>query len=352
MDIMKACALTRYNVITDGDQVDLSKVRKALVKMGFKDIEENFQEDSSLGWIQLGNWHGVDFPKETWNFNEFIIFSLRQDLRTTAGSAVSRYVERKVQVLMNEQKRMVSKKERRDIKEEVEQELRAKSLLSTATYDVIWWPGLKDSMLWFFSADKKARGVFEDYFRTTFNPDIRLELIGAYSLAPRLRPKTKAWFTLPPTADLLDRLEEGAFLGPLFLMWLYKASLSGEVKGLRKEYEIRMSQSLLFQDDKRKVMLSGTGEEWPEADTAASNNRKLVKAKIDLVDGEDQYSWVQDYGMLDFKSLKAKIDGIGLEGEGPLMEMLYKEQCISAFLMVFEDLFAGFLESLGSTKPV
>jgi hypothetical protein len=74
-----------------------------------------------------------------------------------------------------------------EIRERIKTELMRKSVPIPAIYDLCW--NLSDSTLLFFSTNKKAQAVLEDYFKESFG--LRLQQQIPYNIAEQLLSNTE-----------------------------------------------------------------------------------------------------------------------------------------------------------------
>ncbi len=204
MGFMNASAsFTRYH-ITDAVPADLwSQIPDKLKQFAFKEIEDT-AEERGWGWVcyddMLDSFWRTAPPEK----GEFITFSLRLDTRRVPAAVLKKHVTlalREEENKIKEQgKKYVSRERKKELKEQVQLKLRARTLPIPAEFNAVW--SIQSGVVYFASTQSKVLELFEEYFSTTFGVDI--EPMTPYALAVRLQGED--------VMDKLDSLEPSRFV--------------------------------------------------------------------------------------------------------------------------------------------
>lgn len=141
-------------------------IAERVVAFAFKDIDETYEEDS-LGWVSVFNMFDTDFEYASYAAGNYVTLSMRLDERKVSSTIVKKYVAKEEERIKKEKQiPKISRSQRVEIKERIENELMRKALPMPAVFDLCW--NLEDSTLLFFSTNKKAQALLEDLFKDSF----------------------------------------------------------------------------------------------------------------------------------------------------------------------------------------
>lgn len=137
-----------------------------VVAFSFRDIDETYEEDS-LGWVSVFNMFDTEFNYASYAAGNYVTLSMRYDERKVSSAIVKKYVQKEEERIKKEKEiPKLSRSMRVEIKERIHNELMRKSLPVPSVYDLCW--NLEKSTLLFFSTNKKAQALLEDFFKESF----------------------------------------------------------------------------------------------------------------------------------------------------------------------------------------
>lgn len=111
--------------------------------------------------------------------------------------------------------------------------------------------------------------------------------------------------------DVLGKLEKTEYLGRDFLIWLWFKSEKGHGLidlGDQGHVEIRFDGKITLEkeddDAKETVACSGVNSRFKEARLALRENKKVTKAGLRLILGDDEFRFTMDSRWMNFNSFK------------------------------------------------
>jgi hypothetical protein len=132
----------------------------------FKDIDDTYDE-SSLGWVSLMSMFDSEFRYGSYANGNFITLSMRFDERKVSSAILKKFVQKEEERIKREKQiPKISRSMRVEIKERIHSELMRKALPIPSVFDLSW--NLADSTLLFFTTNKKAHAILEDFFKQSF----------------------------------------------------------------------------------------------------------------------------------------------------------------------------------------
>lgn len=187
MGFMNASAsFTRY-YITEPVPSDLwPQIPDKLKQFAFKEIEDT-AEERGWGWVCFDDMLDSFWRTAPPEKGEFITFSLRLDTRRIPSAVLKKHValELREEERKNKEqgKKYVSRERKKEIREQVQLKLRARSFPIPAEFNAVW--NIQTGAVYLASTQSKVLELFEEYFSTTFGLD--LEPMTPYALAVRLQ---------------------------------------------------------------------------------------------------------------------------------------------------------------------
>ncbi|SKA63356.1 recombination-associated protein RdgC [Desulfobaculum bizertense] len=193
---------TRYRLIEEVPESLWPEVTERLRKHAFLDIDDTADE-RSFGWVSIDDMLDTRFEMAPPEKGEYITFALRLDTRRISAAVLKKHVA----IAMNQElakarelgRKSVSRERKKEVREQVQLKLRARSLPVPAQFDVVW--NIRTNMIYLASTQPKMRSLFEDMFTLTF--DLHLEPLTPYYRAVELLGEEKA--------AQLDEIEAGRF---------------------------------------------------------------------------------------------------------------------------------------------
>lgn len=140
----------------------------------FQDIDDSLEE-YSIGWVSVANMFDADFSYASYAAGDYVVLSLRVDERKVSSAVLKKCVLKEEERIKQERQiPKLSRSARLEIKERVRTQLVRKSVPVPAVYDMAW--NLSDGTLFFFSTNKKAMVLLEEFFKETFDLSIVLQI--------------------------------------------------------------------------------------------------------------------------------------------------------------------------------
>jgi len=167
-------SFVRFSV--DGELPDnpLDYIAERIKAYSFQDIDETYDE-YSIGWVSIHNMFDSDFAYASYIAGDNITLTLRVDERKVSPAILKKIVQKEEErTRLEKQLPKLSRSMKVQIKETVRTELMRKAIPIPAIYDLYW--NLTDSILVFFTTNKKAHAILEDFFRETFGLLIRQQI--------------------------------------------------------------------------------------------------------------------------------------------------------------------------------
>ncbi len=164
----------RFNVEGELPDNTLEYLLDRIISFGFEDIDDSFEE-YSIGWVSVLDMFDAEFRNASWIAGDYITLSLRIDERKVSSAIIKKYIAKEEDRIRKEkQLPKLSRSARMRIRERVQSELVRKAMPIPAVYDLAW--NLSEGTLIFFSTNKKAQALLEDYFRETFGLLIKQQI--------------------------------------------------------------------------------------------------------------------------------------------------------------------------------
>ena len=140
----------------------------------FEDIDDNIEE-YSVGWVSVLNMFDAAFEYGSHLYGDYVVLSLRIDERKVSPPILKKFTQKEEERLKKEkQVPKLSRTLRLEIKERIKTELTRKAMPVPAVYDLVW--SLGESSLYFFSTNKKAHMLLEDFFKDCFGLVLVLQI--------------------------------------------------------------------------------------------------------------------------------------------------------------------------------
>lgn len=108
-------------------------------------------------------------------FGDGFLLRMRVEKRKISAELASIIFKEKLQTAEHEKQRNLSRREKRELKDEVKIELVEKSLPNISYVDAYW--NSEDQSVILFSASKKLQGLFEDLFKKSFSDPLDAMLV-------------------------------------------------------------------------------------------------------------------------------------------------------------------------------
>ncbi len=178
----RSSSFVRFTVEGELPDNPLEFIADRIHSFVFEDIDDNFEE-YSVGWVSLLNMFDSAFEYGSHLYGDYVVLSLRVDERKVSPSILKKFTQKEEERIKKEkQLPKLSRTQRLEIKERIRTELTRKAMPVPAVYDLVW--SLSESSLYFFSTNKKAHMLLEDFFKDCFG--LVLELQIPFTIATQL----------------------------------------------------------------------------------------------------------------------------------------------------------------------
>lgn len=193
MGFLKGSAsFVRFSVVGELPENSLDFIAQRVIAFSFKDIDDTYDE-YSIGWVSVLNMFDSQFAYASYVAGDYITLTLRIDERKVSPAILKKIVQKEEERVRHEQQvPKLSRSMKVQIKERVRTDLMRKAIPLPSTYELCW--SLSDATLLFFSTNKKAHAILEDFFKESFGLLIRQQI--PYTTAEHLLDE-----------DLLEKLE-------------------------------------------------------------------------------------------------------------------------------------------------
>jgi hypothetical protein len=142
-------------------------IAERLSLFAFQDIDDTY-DANSLGWVSIGNMFDSEFRYASYANDNFVTLSLRFDERKVASAILKKFVQKEEERIKKEKQiPKISRVHRVEIKERIHSELIKKAIPMPSVFDLSW--NVLDSTLLFFTTNRKAHSLLENFFKKTFN---------------------------------------------------------------------------------------------------------------------------------------------------------------------------------------
>ena len=201
--ILGSASFTRFMVNGEFQKENLEEIQNSISRFAFRNLDDFTEEERSVGWVNILNMFETDFEDRNFFKHPYIALSLRVDVRNVPRKALKQYcVEAENELKQNEDLEVLSKRQRRDIKEWVSRSLLKRAIPRSNTYDMVW--NTETSMLYFGAVSTTLCDEFAEYFLKTF--DLTLSSVFPYSLAYQILEDEDM------NPELLDGLRDSSFV--------------------------------------------------------------------------------------------------------------------------------------------
>lgn len=169
-----SASFVRFSVEGELPENPLDYIAERVVAYAFRDIDDTYDE-YSIGWVSVLNMFDSQFQYASYVAGDYITLTLRIDERKVSPAILKKFVQKEEErVKQEKQLPKLGRAMKVEIKERVRTELMRKAIPVPVVYDLCW--SLSDATLFFFSTNKKAQAVLEDFFNETFGMLIRQQI--------------------------------------------------------------------------------------------------------------------------------------------------------------------------------
>ncbi len=164
--ISGSASFVRFSVEGELPENILDFIADRIAAFSFQDIDDTYDE-YSIGWVSVLNMFDSNFEYGSYANGDYVTLTMRVDERKVSPVILKKFcLKEEERVKKEKQIPKISRTMKSEIKERIRVELMRKSVPIPAVYDLCW--NLSDSTLLFFSTNKKAQALLEDFFKETF----------------------------------------------------------------------------------------------------------------------------------------------------------------------------------------
>lgn len=183
MGFLKGTAsFVRFRVEGELPPSPMDFIAERVSSFSFRDIDDSYDE-YSIGWVSVMNMFDSAFNYSSHLCGDYVVLALRIDERKVS-SVILRKLTQKEEERVKREKQIpkIGRTMKVEIRERIKTEQMRKAIPLPALYDACW--NLADSTLFFFSTNKKAQTVLEDFFKESFGLLLRQQT--PYTIAEQL----------------------------------------------------------------------------------------------------------------------------------------------------------------------
>ncbi len=175
MGFLKGSAsFVRFQVVGELPENEMDFIADRIMAFAFQDIDDTYDE-YSIGWVSVLNMFDAQFRYASYVAGDCITMALRVDERKVSAAILKKMTQKEEERVRREKGlARLSRSAKTQIKERVRSELTKKALPVPALYEICW--NLSTSTLLFFSTNKKAQVLLEDFFQESFGLLLRQQI--------------------------------------------------------------------------------------------------------------------------------------------------------------------------------
>lgn len=175
MALLKGSAsFVRFSVDGELPENPLDFIADRVVAFSFKDIDDTYDE-YSIGWVSILNMFDSQFQYASYAAGDYITLTLRVDERKVSSAILKKIVQKEEErVRIEKELPKLSRSMKVEIKDRIRTELMRKAIPIPTTFELCW--SLSNSTIIFFSTNKKAQALLEDYFKESFGLLIKQQI--------------------------------------------------------------------------------------------------------------------------------------------------------------------------------
>jgi hypothetical protein len=339
-------------------------IAERLARHAFQSIDEGTAE-LSIGWVHLDDHKLAEFasPAHFWRDRQ-AVFTLRRDQRRVPAAIFKAHLHDAQQEFLSRNPGFsrVPKRTREELAEAVKERLRARTLPTPSTWDVVW--DTQQGIVTFTALSSTVIELFETEFKRTFD-GLRLQMIHPFARGLSV--------TAGETAEALNRANRAGseaaldlircnrWLGEDFLLWLLYRTMqeSGEYRVTRPGIAVEGEGFVAYLNDRlvlvatagetvQKITVAGPQDHFSEVRTALRNGKTIVDATLYLERGEDIWRLTLRGELFHFASLRGpavRIERDNTVNELDERESVFHERMhiLGVGLQLFDSLYGTFL---------
>ena len=169
-----SASFVRFSVEGELPENPLDFIADRVIAFSFRDIDDTYDE-YSIGWVSVLNMFDSQFQYASYAAGDYITITLRVDERKVSPAILKKFVQKEEErVKLEKQVPKLGRAQKVEIKERIRTELMRRAIPIPVIYGLRW--SLSESTLYFFSTNKKAHAVLEDFFKESFGLLLRQQI--------------------------------------------------------------------------------------------------------------------------------------------------------------------------------
>jgi hypothetical protein len=306
MCIRDSVSIYQYEVAGDIPKKDrMLWVQKRLEENRFEPIDAT-SDLESVGWVRFDEHTNSDFSTPgAFSFEDYCIFTLRKDVRKVPAALLKYLVEKECGEWLKERPKLskVPSGRKREIRENIQASLLARSLPTPGVCDVLW--NLSTNIVTIAGISTKLLDFIEDEFCKTFevvslipiHPVRRAERVLSEEHRQALDRLNQA-----SSRDVLLQIKKNRWLGWEFFLWLmYKSAEGNSEYTVSQEGPAEMGERFIaylydrfvltedHEEGSRKSSISGPQKDFSEARKSIQSGKNITEALLYFE--KDMFKW-------------------------------------------------------------
>lgn len=177
-----SASFVRFDVEGELPENGWDYISDRVKSFSFVDIDEGYDE-YSIGWVSVINMFDSSFHYSSFIVGDYVVLSMRIDERKVSPAILKKFVVKEEErIKLEKQIPKIPRSMKVEIKERIHTELVRKSVPVPAVYDLCW--NLSEGTVLFFTTNKKAHVVLEDFFKESFGLLLKQQI--PYTIAENL----------------------------------------------------------------------------------------------------------------------------------------------------------------------
>ncbi len=174
-----AISMARFQTEPLGEEDIQSFIYSRVQDFSFREDNDNITE-MNVGWVAAHRPFDDTFSPDDIFFSDYVLLGIRVETRKVPAALLKKfYLQQEASLLQEMNKKALTRRERKLLKERVHQGLLSKTIPVPKMYEMVWHP--VQGRLFFLATQVKAIEIFENIFAKTF--DVRPVPVVPFNLA-------------------------------------------------------------------------------------------------------------------------------------------------------------------------
>lgn len=303
MSLLKgSVSFVEYSVSakSEGHPLDETVLLDAIRAFAFCDIDDKYEE-YSVGWVSINDMFDSSFNSSP-VFGDYVVMSMRVDMRKIPGAVLKKYVEKECRLIMRDKQiPRLGRAMKVEIKGRIKEMLLKDIKPTPSVVDIAW--NMETGRVFFMSLNGQLQHLFVHLFEETFRINVSLE---------------------ETYGDDDTHPDEWAENHRDFIMWLWWASETGLTSA-------RIGNQVVLVAGENGGKVSCSNELFPaEAYAGMAAGKLPIQAKLSLENSSGGYVFTFALNLLEYKGVKlpktAQVEGTKTDDDefaGMVLERIY-----------------------------